>query len=94
MKADRPLRTCLGCGKKREKSELARLCVVGGFIEMDSRQVLAGRGCYVCRDAGCAAKMIKSKKVFNALKIKRDDELLRKLTQEIRDKIKNSGSTE
>ncbi|MBX7115018.1 MAG: YlxR family protein [Myxococcaceae bacterium] len=48
-----PQRTCLGCGQKRPKRSLIRLCLgSGGVLAFDAEQVAPGRGGYVCGE-GC-----------------------------------------
>ncbi|MBI5141811.1 MAG: YlxR family protein [Nitrospirae bacterium] len=53
-----PVRTCIGCGIKRKKSELLRITLSGGGIEFDPRMRLPGRGAYVCPDQECLTKGI------------------------------------
>lgn len=64
-----PIRTCLGCGKRRNKFELIRICYFEGKLFIDDKMVLPGRGCYLCADLECLGKMRKNRKIFNALKI-------------------------
>ncbi len=52
-RTEAPQRTCLGCGQKRPKRSLVRLCLgAGGVLSVDVAQVALGRGGYVCGE-GC-----------------------------------------
>lgn len=58
-----PLRTCLGCGRKKVKQNLIRLVHNGqGEIIIDSTQKMAGRGTYWCGSKECAERLKKKKK--------------------------------
>lgn len=47
-----PERSCIGCGAKRSKRELARLVKDGqGVMRVDARQEAPGRGAYLCSPA-------------------------------------------
>jgi predicted RNA-binding protein YlxR (DUF448 family)/ribosomal protein L7Ae-like RNA K-turn-binding protein len=48
-----PRRTCVGCGREREKNDLLRLAIDGRSIRVDPKGRLPGRGVYVCRDEAC-----------------------------------------
>jgi predicted RNA-binding protein YlxR (DUF448 family) len=51
-----PVRMCIVCRARREKPLLARFVAGGGGIPLaDPRQVLPGRGCYVCVSGPCRA---------------------------------------
>ena len=50
----RPIRTCIGCGRKEEKRLMVRFTVAeGGAVNKDERQVHDGRGAYVCKNPEC-----------------------------------------
>lgn len=54
------LRTCAGCGKKKEKKELLRIIrTPEGKIEADLTGKKNGRGVYICRDPECLKKAVK-----------------------------------
>ena len=48
-----PRRTCIGCGRERDKSDLLRLALDGRRVRVDPRGRLPGRGVYVCREESC-----------------------------------------
>ena len=41
------MRTCVGCRRRGEKSELVRVVASGGALSLDLRQTAPGRGAYV-----------------------------------------------
>jgi predicted RNA-binding protein YlxR (DUF448 family) len=65
-----PMRQCVGCREMKNKRELIRVArSPEGEISLDFRGKKPGRGAYVCRDAGCLAKAIKSKALSRALDV-------------------------
>jgi uncharacterized protein len=52
--AKKPLRTCAGCRKVREKAELVRLAFAAatGQVTLDPSGRCPGRGAYLCRETG------------------------------------------
>lgn len=50
-----PVRTCIGCGTRREKAGMVRLVARDGKVEVDAARRAPGRGAYVC-DGRCARK--------------------------------------
>ncbi len=71
----------------KPKSELIRVVrSPEGEISLDQRGKAPGRGAYVCPDAGCLKKAIKSRALDRALEVKIPDELLEKLTEELEER--------
>ena len=63
-----PERTCLGCGKKQQKSLLHRLVLDERHqAVLDRTQTAPGRGAYFC-GPGCLAAAIKRKALHRAFK--------------------------
>ena len=63
-----PLRQCLGCREMKPKGELIRVVrSPEGAVSIDDRGKASGRGAYVCRDAACLKKAIRSKALERAL---------------------------
>ncbi len=57
-----PMRQCVGCREMKPKKELVRVVKSPeGVISMDLRGKAPGRGAYICRDAACLQRAIKSK---------------------------------
>ena len=50
-----PIRTCVGCRKRRPKGEMIRF--TAGGLDSGSRQGV-GRGMYLCPDAACIDRML------------------------------------
>ena len=62
-----PMRQCVGCREMRPKRELVRV-VKGpeGGISLDFRGKAPGRGAYLCPNAECLSKAIRSKALERA----------------------------
>ncbi len=76
MKKAIPQRTCMGCNTKKDKKELIRIVKnKENEISIDKTGKQEGRGAYICQDAKCLEKVIKSKRLEKVLEIK--------ITQEI-----------
>jgi predicted RNA-binding protein YlxR (DUF448 family) len=56
-----PIRTCLGCGQKKPKEELARIVVENGALMVDKGGKLPGRGAYLCPEIACISSLRKKK---------------------------------
>ncbi|MBW2061569.1 MAG: YlxR family protein [Deltaproteobacteria bacterium] len=64
-----PIRTCLGCSRKRIKSELVRLALdEKGRVVWDEQQIRPGRGAYICPSRVCLKAMLKKKKLARAFR--------------------------
>jgi hypothetical protein len=64
-----PERTCAGCGAKRPKAALLRICARGSDVEIDESSKAPGRGAYICRDVECARKARKKDSLSRSLKV-------------------------
>lgn len=59
-----PLRMCLGCSQMKPKKELVRIVrKADGSVSLDPTGKASGRGAYVCRNAECLTRAIKSKRL-------------------------------
>lgn len=57
-----PMRQCLGCREMRPKTELIRVVrSPEGVISLDTKGKAPGRGAYLCPNAQCLKRAIKSK---------------------------------
>jgi predicted RNA-binding protein YlxR (DUF448 family) len=64
-----PERTCLGCKAKRMPQDFLRLaCTPHGDVILDRSGRLPGRGAYVCVEAGCLRKALRSARLALAFK--------------------------
>jgi len=57
------IRTCLGCGSKKNKLELARFVADDqGKLVQDIDYHLTGRGAYTCRSSDCLKRFLQNTK--------------------------------
>lgn len=76
-----PTRMCTVCRTTHPKAELIRIVKnKNGEITVDPSQKADGRGCYICKDAKCLEKFIKSKALNRAYK--------KEISQDIYEQIK------
>ena len=86
-----PIRTCIGCGRKREKQELIRFVRNPDFtVSIDTNYKRSGRGGYVCPNEGCIKKGLVSKRVNWVLRTGLNEEDIGRLKQELLDFIAKS----
>lgn len=79
-----PMRQCIGCGGMKNKKELLRILrTQEDEIILDVTGRKNGRGAYICPNAECLKKAIKSKGLERSFKRKIDDEIYDSLTKEI-----------
>ena len=63
------LRTCTGCGEIKNKFEMLRIVKLpDGNVIFDKTGKLSGRGAYVCNNAKCIEKALKTGKLARTLK--------------------------
>ena len=63
-----PLRTCIGCRARDEKDLLLRVVAHDGVVEIDTRQVLPGRGAYLHPRPGCLEQALRRRSLGRALR--------------------------
>lgn len=79
-----PMRQCLGCREMKPKKELLRVVrSPEGEVALDAKGRLPGRGAYVCHDAECLKKALKSRALERALETKIPDGVMERLTSEL-----------
>ena len=62
-----PMRQCVGCREMKPKKELIRVVKSPeGEISLDFRGKAPGRGAYLCPDAACLKRAIKSRALERA----------------------------
>ena len=77
-----PQRKCVGCGNVKNKNELIRVVrSPENEISIDSKGKKSGRGAYLCKDADCLKKAIKSKRLDRSFKIKVSEEIFEQLVE-------------
>jgi predicted RNA-binding protein YlxR (DUF448 family) len=64
-----PLRTCVGCRRRREQHEMVRVALRPTGEVAIGRDV-PGRGAYVCRDRNCVEQAVRSGRLSHALRLK------------------------
>ncbi|MBI3919849.1 MAG: YlxR family protein [Armatimonadetes bacterium] len=80
----RPLRTCVGCGRRRGKRELARLVLTEGRgVLLDRKGKSPGRGVYLCFEAQCLETADKRRAVERSLRISLTPDQRQLLKQEV-----------
>ncbi len=63
-----PMRQCVGCREMKPKKELLRVVKSPeGSLSLDFRGKAPGRGAYLCHDAACLKRAMKSKALERAL---------------------------
>lgn len=81
-----PQRTCIGCGQQKDKRDLIRIVKNNqGEIFLDKSGKEPGRGAYICDNAECLKKLIKSRKLEKSFKMKIEDNIYNKLKEMIKE---------
>ena len=76
-----PMRQCLGCREMKPKRELIRVVrSPEGEISLDFKGKANGRGAYVCHDAVCLTRAMKSRALERAFSAQ--------IPQEVYDRLK------
>ena len=79
-----PIRQCLGCREQKPKNQLIRVVrSPEGTISVDLRGKAPGRGAYLCRNAACLKKALKSRAVERALNVSVPEEIWDRLLAEM-----------
>ena len=78
-----PLRQCTGCREMKPKIELLRVVKSPeGEVSLDPKGKKPGRGAYVCPNAGCLKRSIKSRALERAFSVRVSEQLLEELHAE------------
>lgn len=79
-----PMRMCVACREMRAKKDLMRVVrTAEGELRLDTTGKLNGRGAYLCRDAACMNKAIKTRALERALEAPMTDALKEAIASEI-----------
>ena len=79
-----PIRQCIGCREQKPKKELIRVVrSPEGQVSLDFRGKAPGRGAYLCRDAACLKKAVKSRALERALSVPVPQEVFDRLLEEM-----------
>lgn len=80
------VRTCAGCGRKRDKSEMLRIVrTPEGEVLPDTAGKRAGRGAYLCFDTACLGRAQKRRSIERTLRTSFPKELFERLRGVIED---------
>ena len=63
-----PIRTCVGCRRRADKSTLIRIVQAGADLVFDVRQREPGRGAYLHPEINCLEQAIKKRALGRALR--------------------------
>ena len=67
-KGPAPIRTCIGCRKRRKKEEMIWLTLSSeGVVKVNPRMPHQGRGFYLCPDLGCVHRAKKKNRGVRVL---------------------------
>ena len=79
-----PMRQCLGCREMKPKRELIRVVrSPEGEISLDFKGKAPGRGAYICPNADCLKKAVRSKALERAFSAQIPAEVHEKLNNEM-----------
>jgi hypothetical protein len=79
-----PIRSCVGCREKKEKSELIRIVrTPDKEVKIDPDGKAPGRGAYICKKEECFRKAIKSKNLSRALDMDLSDDVIVELSNQV-----------
>ncbi|MCR5216216.1 MAG: YlxR family protein [Lachnospiraceae bacterium] len=79
-----PQRLCIGCQEMKDKKDLLRVvCTPEGEIELDPTGKKNGRGAYICKNASCLEKAMKTKGLHKAFKREISTQTYNRLIEEI-----------
>lgn len=79
-----PMRMCIACREMRAKNDLMRVVrTEEGTLVLDRTGKRNGRGAYLCRDAACLNKAIKTRALERALEAPTSEALLASLSGEV-----------
>lgn len=88
-----PMRQCLGCREMKPKPELLRVVrSPEGEVSLDTRGKKPGRGAYVCPNADCLKKAIKTRALSRALETEIPEEVMQRLAAELEEGKDGQGA--
>ena len=71
-----PQRTCIGCNTKKDKKDLIRIVKnKNNEISVEKIGKAEGRGAYICDNANCLEKAIKTKRLERVFEMKISEEI-------------------
>ncbi len=86
MQKKKPVRQCVACREKREKSQLVRVVrTPDGVLAVDTRGKMPGRGAYLCKEAACLEKAVRSRALQRALECEIPQETMEALRRQMKE---------
>ena len=79
-----PQRQCMGCRERRAKREMIRVVrSPEGNVSLDFGGKMNGRGAYICPDAECLKKALRSKALDRSLEVTIPEDVILRLQKEM-----------
>ena len=79
-----PQRQCMGCRERKAKRELIRVVRgTDGNVSLDFGGKAPGRGAYICPNADCLKKALRSKALDRSLEVTIPEEVYARLEKEM-----------
>ena len=79
-----PQRQCMGCRERKAKREMIRVVRgTDGTVHLDFSGKMNGRGAYVCPNAECLKKALRSKALDRSLEVTIPEEVITRLEKEM-----------
>ena len=79
-----PQRQCMGCRERKAKRELIRVVRgTDGNVTLDFGGKAPGRGAYICPNAECLKKALRSKALDRSLEVTTPQEVIDRLEKEM-----------
>ena len=86
------MRMCVGCRAMKEKRSLVRVVrTEDGTAKVDPTGRMNGRGAYVCPDAECLRKAVRSRALDRALEVTISPEEMERLSAEVERRGADNG---
>ena len=79
-----PQRQCMGCRERKAKREMIRVVrCTDGSVNLDFGGKMNGRGAYICPNAECLKKALRSKALDRSLEVTIPEEVILRLEKEM-----------
>ena len=79
-----PQRQCMGCRERKAKREMIRVVrCTDGTVNLDFGGKMNGRGAYICPNAECLKKALRSKALDRSLEVTIPEDVYARLEKEM-----------
>ena len=79
-----PQRQCMGCRERKPKREMIRVVrCTDGTVNLDFGGKMNGRGAYICPNAECLKKALRSKALDRSLEVTIPEDVYTRLEKEM-----------